>query len=201
MRFVRALLYYGFAKYLPRSTWPLGVGKVCRWIRYHLTRGLFAECGQDVNVERLADFGSGRHIHIGDRSNLGFRSVLGGQITIGRDVLMAPDVGVLRVSHRFDRTDIPIREQGQTEPIPLTICDDVWIGRRVMIVPGCRRIGKGAIIAAGAVVTKDVLDYAVVGGCPARIIRMRQLTHEPSGEAKLTLPSGPLPDPPQSCND
>lgn len=56
---------------------------------------------------------------------------------------------------------------------PLTIGNDVWIADRVTIVGGCRQIGNGAVIAAGAVVTKDVPAYAVVGGVPARLIRMR----------------------------
>jgi hypothetical protein len=56
---------------------------------------------------------------------------------------------------------------------PLTIGNDVWIADRVTILGGCRRIGNGAVIAAGAVVTRDVPAYAVVGGVPARLIRMR----------------------------
>lgn len=56
---------------------------------------------------------------------------------------------------------------------PLTIGHDVWIGARVTILPGCRQIGNGAIIAAGAVVRRDVPPYAVVGGVPARVLKMR----------------------------
>ena len=56
---------------------------------------------------------------------------------------------------------------------PLTIGNDVWIADRVTILGGCRTIGNGAVIAAGAVVTRDVPAYAVVGGVPARLIRMR----------------------------
>ena len=56
---------------------------------------------------------------------------------------------------------------------PLTIGHDVWIGDRVTILSGCRRIGTGAVLAAGAVVTKDVPDYAIVGGVPAKLLKMR----------------------------
>ena len=56
---------------------------------------------------------------------------------------------------------------------PITIGDDVWIGRRVMLLPGVS-IGKGAVIGAGAVVTKDVPEFAVVGGVPAKIIKWRK---------------------------
>lgn len=57
---------------------------------------------------------------------------------------------------------------------PLEIGYDVWIGARVIVLPGCTRIGAHSIIGAGAVVTKDVPDYAIVGGNPARVIRMRK---------------------------
>jgi virginiamycin A acetyltransferase len=56
---------------------------------------------------------------------------------------------------------------------PLTIGHDVWIADRVTILPGCRTIGNGAVLAAGAVVTRDVAPYAIVAGNPARLLRMR----------------------------
>lgn len=77
------------------------------------------------------------------------------------------------MGHVFDRTDVCMRLQGPTPYQRLTIGNDVWIGRRVMVMPGVR-IGDGAIVAAGAVVTKDVPDYAIVGGVPAKVIRFRE---------------------------
>lgn len=74
-------------------------------------------------------------------------------------------------NHETADTSIPMRLQ--TAPkLPVTIGDDVWIGANVIILPGIQ-VGKGAILAAGAVVTKDVPDYTVVGGNPARVLKMR----------------------------
>jgi len=86
--------------------------------------------------------------------------------------MMGPDVMIYTQNHRFDRIDIPMIEQGNTEPKPVVIEDDVWIAARSIILPGVT-IGKGAVIAAGAVVTKDVPPYTVVGGVPARKIKLR----------------------------
>ena len=60
------------------------------------------------------------------------------------------------------------------EFVTTTIGNDVWIGARAIILPGCKRIGAHSIIGAGAVVTKDVPDYAIVGGNPARVLKMRK---------------------------
>lgn len=67
-----------------------------------------------------------------------------------------------------DRDTIPSDEDN-----PLVIGNDVWIGDRVTIVSGCRHVGDGAVIAAGAVVTRDVPPFAIVGGVPAKVLRMR----------------------------
>lgn len=86
--------------------------------------------------------------------------------------MMGPEVTILTHTHRIDRTDIPMGQQGSMVS-EVVIGDDVWIGMRAIILPGVR-IGSGAVIGAGAVVTKDVPDYAVVGGVPARVIRYRK---------------------------
>lgn len=188
-RFIRLLLFYGFARGLPKSDFPY-LGKISNSIRSRICRPLLAECGKNVNIEHGANIGSGRQIRIGDNSGLGENSVIGGPILIGKEVMMAPDVVIYRTSHRFDRTEIPMHRQGKTDPIPLEVCDDVWFAHGVFVLPGCRRIGKGAVIAAGAVVTKHVPDYAVVGGNPAKVLKMRTSTHDIANEPKLTLPSG-----------
>ncbi|XOK08162.1 acyltransferase [Patiriisocius sp. Uisw_017] len=92
--------------------------------------------------------------------------------TIGNNVLVAPNVAILSVSHHHERIDIPIVAQGDTESQPPQIQDDVWLARNVIIMPGVT-IGKGAIVAAGAVVTKDVVPYTIVGGVPAKFIKKR----------------------------
>lgn len=76
--------------------------------------------------------------------------------------------------HCFDNPDVPIGAEGDYLDTPLEICEDVWIGARAIVLPGCKKIGAHSIIGAGAVVTHDVPDYAIVGGNPAKIIRMRK---------------------------
>ena len=98
---------------------------------------------------------------------------INGRVIIGNNVMMGPDVCIYVRNHAFDRTDIPMNMQGFAPEKPVVIEDDVWIGARVIILPGVH-IGTGAVIGAGAVVTKDVPDYAVVGGNPARILKMRK---------------------------
>ena len=87
---------------------------------------------------------------------------------------MGEDVLFQGGGHRFDNPNVPLGEEGNLPDTPLEICEDVWIGARVIILPGCKQIGAHSIIGAGAVVTHDVPDYAIVGGNPAKIIRMRK---------------------------
>lgn len=87
--------------------------------------------------------------------------------------MMGPDVVILSGGHVFDRIDLPMRLQGGKKTLTTVIGNDVWIGTRAIIMPGVR-IGNGVIIGAGAVVTKDIPDYAIVGGIPARILKYRK---------------------------
>lgn len=86
--------------------------------------------------------------------------------------MMGPDVVILTHTHNIERTDIPMGAQG-SRVAKVVIGNDVWIGMRSIIMPGVN-IGNGVVIGAGAVVTKDIPDYAVVGGVPAKIIRFRK---------------------------
>ena len=77
--------------------------------------------------------------------------------------------------YNYENLEIPMCKQGNKLTTPFHICSDVWIiGARAIILPGRKRIGKGVIIGAGSVVTKDIPDYAIVGGNPARVIKMRK---------------------------
>jgi maltose O-acetyltransferase len=94
-------------------------------------------------------------------------------VIIGKDVMMGPEVMIYTSNHETNRTDMPMIEQGDTQAIPVVIEDDVWIGARAILLPGVH-IGKGAIVAAGSIVTKAVPPYTIVGGNPAKEIRKRE---------------------------
>lgn len=86
--------------------------------------------------------------------------------------MMGAECWIYTSNHEFSDITRPIMEQGYQAQEPVTICDDVWIGGRVTIMPGVT-IGKGSVLGACAVVTKDVEPYAIVVGNPAHVIRYR----------------------------
>ncbi len=92
---------------------------------------------------------------------------------MGDNVIIAPQVAILGPGHRYSRRDMTIISQGVYPKGSLSIGDDVWIGRGATILGNVSRIGTGAVIGAQAVVTRDVPDYAVVAGNPARIVGNR----------------------------
>ena len=115
---------------------------------------------------------------MGDHSNLGAWAYVGcsGFIAIGSNVLMGPRVSLLAEDHNAGSTDQPIKAQGVTR-LPITIEDDVWLGAGATVVGGVT-IGRGSIVAAGSVVTRDVEPFSVVAGVPAALVRSR-LTNPP----------------------
>ncbi|EGM78113.1 acyltransferase family protein [Rheinheimera sp. A13L] len=115
--------------------------------------------------------GNGKNIKMGSGCRIN-ENVYLEKVTLGNDVLIAPHVSILSRMHAFDRTDVPISQQGYSEELEVTISDDVWIGRNAVVLPGVT-IGRGAIVGAGAVVTRSVPDFAIVAGVPAKIIRFR----------------------------
>lgn len=144
-----------------------------------LTAGaLLKSHGRNINIHHGAFIGSGRQIELGDNSGIGIDCIVT-RAVIGKDVMMGPQVIIVGQNHSFARTDISMIQQGSTPCEPVTIGDDVWIGYRAIIMPGIK-IGRGVIIGAGAVVTKDVPDWAIVGGVPAKILKMRKVTDQES---------------------
>lgn len=170
-RCIRAVfirLYYGIGIHLPDAD---NASVLSNRIRYWMAKHFLRYCGKDVNISKGARIDS--DLSIGDYSGIGANSILDGSITIGDNVMMGEECVILHHNHRFDRLDIPMCQQGFYEAQPVRIGNDVWIGIRVTILPGVT-VGNHCIIGAGAVVTKDVPDYAIVGGNPARILRMRK---------------------------
>lgn len=164
-------LYYSIAIWLPDP--PRPIGGICLSFRTWLASKIFLKAGKNIKVGRNTRFGSGRNIEIGSFTGLNTNCWIGNDTIIGSDVMFGPEVIILSGSHNFERTDIPMREQGATQRKPVVIGDDVWIGTRAIILPGIK-IGSHSIIGAGSVVTKDVPEYAIVAGNPAVIKKFRK---------------------------
>lgn len=162
--------YYSFAQFLP--TQPVPGWRFGYWLRRRLVRGILPACGEGVIVKSRCYFGTGAGLRIGDNSQLGARSRIDHEVTIGNDVVIGPEMIILTISHAFEDPRIPVRLQGELPRRPVVIGNDVWIASRVIITPGVT-IGDGAVIGAGSVVTKDVEPFSVVGGVPARFVRRR----------------------------
>ena len=106
---------------------------------------------------------------IGDHTRIGIHCTIIGPVTIGSHVNLAQGITVTALNHNFDDATKRIDEQGVSTR-PVVIGDDVWIGANAVILPGVT-IGHHAVVAAGAVVTKDVAPQTIVGGVPAKEIK------------------------------
>ena len=138
--------------------------------------------GVEIGANTLIMHGSVLHVYnfrglphagirIGRDSLIGEYNVIRGQggVTIGDRVYTSPMTQIIAVNHVFDDPQRPFVEQGITAQ-GIVIEDDVWLGASAVITDGVR-VGKGAVVAAGAVVTQDVPAHTVVGGVPAKVIR------------------------------
>ncbi len=113
-------------------------------------------------------------VTIGDYTRIGIHCTVIGPVCIGSHVNLAQGITVTALNHNFTDCSRRIDEQGiSTQPV--VIGDDVWIGANAVVLPGVT-IGKHAVVAAGAVVTRDVPDYTLVGGVPAKVIKQLKPT-------------------------
>lgn len=183
---------------LGRISWDCDVSPLAD-IKFH--RHVFL--GKQVFIERHAFLEAGYKgkIVIGDRSRVYRNAIVqsqegniiigndvtlqsfcmlrgAGGITLGNGVRIAPGARLFASEHYFERTDIPIFQQG-VKALPITVEEDVWVGSNAVITAGVI-VGRGAVIAAGAVVTKDVEPWTIVGGIPAKVIGRRNAgtTHD-----------------------
>lgn len=125
------------------------------------------ELNETLNVIPPFNTDFGKNIHIGQRVfiNSGCKMQDQGGIYIGDDVLIGHNACLLTLNHEMDPEN-----RADMHPKPIHIEDKVWLGSNVTVLPGVT-IGEGAIVAAGAVVTKDVESNTIVGGVPAKIIK------------------------------
>lgn len=105
---------------------------------------------------------------IGDYTRIGLHNTVIGPVIIGSHVNLAQGVVVTALNHNFSDKSLRIDQQGISTR-PVVISDDVWVGANAVILPGVT-IGTHAVVAAGAVVTKDVPPHTVVAGVPAKVV-------------------------------
>jgi len=136
----------------------------------HLSLGAGGWCLHDCWLEVSPN----GHIHIGDRSTLQLRCNFHGSVSIGHDVLCAPDVYASSGGHRFDADPArTIREQDALVPLhhrPVLIGDRCWLGLRTWIAPGVQ-LADGTVTGANSVVTHDTRAFSVYAGIPAKLLR------------------------------
>jgi len=167
---IKLLIYYLLISKLPHSRYL----KLSNKIRIWYVSRILKIFDYDVNnfFENGVYIGNGTNVKIGKYCHINEHVFIQGAI-IGDYVMIAPNVSILNSTHNFDRVDIPMIKQGEEKYNNPIIEDDVWLGRNVIVLPGVK-IGKSSIVAAGAVVTKDVEPFSIVGGVPAKVIKKRK---------------------------
>jgi maltose O-acetyltransferase len=168
IRHVCYFFYIAFFRFTPEDYRPYGF--FFPWIRRKLVECFAISCGKSLRVKHNADVSP--DITIGDYSELGQFSQIHSNVTIGSYVIMGPNVKIYSRNHIFIDLNRPIAVQGKTSH-ETVIGDDVWIGANVVILPGVR-VGNHSIVGAGAIVTKNIPPFSIVGGNPACVIRMRR---------------------------
>ena len=163
------ILYYLVARHLPSNYAPYSFGS--KKLRAFFCKPLFKKFGENVDIGPRVEFFNVRNSEIGDNSGIGAYCSLG-TVKIGNYVMMGTHCLIISQNHHFDDLGVAMCRQGFYEDKPVVIEDDVWIGSRVIILPGVK-VCHGSIIGAGAVVTKDVDPYTIVAGNPAMVIGIR----------------------------
>lgn len=164
---VGKMIYYLLGKHMPLSDSRISMGS--KKVRAFCGKLILDHCGKNVNIEKGAHFS--QNVSLGDNSGIGVNAQIAPCVTIGNDVMMGPDCMIYTTNHGM-AMGTPMWRQKSSVPAPVVIGNDVWIGARVIILPGVQ-IGDGSVIGAGSVVTHDVEPYTIVAGNPAKLIKRR----------------------------
>jgi len=171
MRKLKLIFYYSFIQYLPHSRLIPLSNRLRMWY--------MAKVLKVMPFDKNSKFESGiyisdsRQLKIGKHARINENAFLQGSIQIGDYVMIAPNVSIYSKTHNHHDVKAPMVLSGESETKTVIIEDDVWIGINTVILPGIK-IGKGSIVGANSVVTKDVAPYTIVGGVPAKLIRSRR---------------------------
>lgn len=174
------------------------IGKVVRRLHMLWLMPLFRSHGRSFRFDPRGVYTYGT-ISVGDNVNLGMGATMIAalsEIMIGSNVIFGPEVMVIGGGHNMETVGLPmasVHEKRPGDDLGVVFEDDIWVGARAIILRGVT-VGRGSVIGAGAVVTSDVPRYAIVVGCPARVLRFRWpietiLEHE----AKLYPPEARTP--------
>lgn len=167
-----------------RTAWwrvlGMQIGRGTLLPRIHVTWPHQVSLGEDCRLEHEIYFkfdgiwATGPTIAIGDRVFIGFGCEFNVRkgVQIGADCLVASGCKFIDHDHGTSATDVPMNQQTSGVEAPILLEDDVWLGANVIVLKGVR-IGRGAIVAAGAVVTKQISPFEIWGGIPARKIGLR----------------------------
>lgn len=141
--------------------------------KVRITGTLQISTGKRVAIRKGVFIGGTGRLTIGSNTAINEDCIIGAyeSVEIGSNVMIAARSYIIDLDHCFDRRDIPIADQGYSIA-PVVIEDDVWIGTGAVVTKGVR-IGKGAIIGANSVVTRDIPPYTIAAGVPARVVKER----------------------------
>jgi len=157
------VIFWDFTNSLPGI---LGIG-----LRYCILKSLCKQCGKNVFIGVNVAISGFHELEIGNNVSIHRECYLEaeGGVTIGSDVSIAHQTSILSTNHSWENESLPIK-YNKIKPAKVVIKDDVWIGCGVRVLAGVS-IHERSIIAAGAIVTRDVQTRTIVGGNPARVIK------------------------------
>lgn len=170
MHRLKLAIYYVLIQNLPHSRFLKVSNRVRIWYMSKILK--IMPYDKNSKFESKIYISDARQLKLGCFVRINENTFLQGDVKIGNHVMIAPNVSIYTKTHRHDEIKTPMVLSGETPTKTVVIEDDVWIGINAVILPGIR-IGKGTIVGANSVVTKDVEPYDIVGGVPAKTIRKR----------------------------
>lgn len=167
------------------ATWVIYIPRVAHYLWESMWafwyKRAMRECGRDVHLSPMSsDIRGVYNLSVGDGTSIPRGSIIyctEAPLTIGKKVLFGPRPTILTGDHRIDLIgkeiiDVTLSEKLPHNDQPVVIEDGVWVGANVTILKGVT-IGRGSVVAAGSVVTRSCAPYSIIGGVPAKLIRMR----------------------------
>lgn len=170
MHKLKLIFYYLFIQKLPHSRLWGGFNSIRR---AYISKVLHV-MPNDANskFENGIYISDAKKLKIGNYVRINEHVFLQGEISIGDFVMIAPYTAIYTNAHEHGDVRTPMVQQGDTATKKVTICNNAWLGRNVVVLPGIT-VGEGAVVGANSVVTKDVAPFTIVGGVPAKLIKNR----------------------------